>query len=801
MGKIILANLVFLLAVVGACRAAQYGGGTGEPNDPYLIYDANHMNAVGADANKHFKLMADIDLSDFNGLGGNPAFNIIGNDFAPFSGVFDGNGHQISNLNVNCEPFGSELGLFGVVDGGGEIRDLTLVDPNVGGSVYCHSMGALAGSQGSESVISNCHVRGGRISGAFGVGGLVGDSASIIVDCSSSAYVTGEYGVGVLIGIQWEGIVLDCSAEGSVLLIAMPGVVYTTGGGLVGETNGGTILRCYSGGTVRGQMESEVGGMVGRHCGDLLESYSTATVVGDDTSGGLVSSNQGRIIDCYAMGRVESYDYFAGGLASHNGGIIRRCYSTGLVEGLVTGGLVGANVWEGARIEDCYWDTESSGQTEMCGGEYDDASGCDDSGGKATEEMWQESTFSGWDFEDVWTICDRLGYPKFRWQSPPGPIQSAIDAAADGETIVIPPGTYNENINFKGKNLVLKSENPNDPAIVAATIINGDDNCNAVSFSHNEGSNCILDGFTITGATLGIYTRDSAPTIKNCVIRANAGNGLELHEMFERSSPAILNCSIIDNGGAGIVFVGRNYSDIINCVIAGNGWYGILTRHTRVANCTIGGNKMAGLYSNTTGSVVTNSILWDNNEGQAQLESYSSACKPTVTYSNVQGEWEGTGNIDSDPCFVSAGYWADIGDANIVVAPNDPNAVWKHGDYHLQSQAGRWDPNSNTWITDANTSSCIDAGDLGSDWTAELWPHGKRINMGAFGGTSQASMSLSSLGNRADLNNDDIVNLWDFARICNMLQVEGVLLAEDIDRNNRINKIDVSILINNWLWQ
>ena len=67
-----------------------------------------------------------------------------------------------------------------------------------------------------------------------------------------------------------------------------------------------------------------------------------------------------------------------------------------------------------------------------------------------------------------------------------------------------------------------------------------------------------------------------------------------------------------------------------------------------------------------------------------------------------------------------------------------------NGDYHLKSQAGRWDVNSQSWVQDDVTSPCIDAGDQGSDWTAELRPHGECINMGAYGGTPQASMSFQS---------------------------------------------------------
>jgi len=146
---------------------------------------------------------------------------------------------------------------------------------------------------------------------------------------------------------------------------------------------------------------------------------------------------------------------------------------------------------------------------------------------------------------------------------------------------------------------------------------------------------------------------------------------------------------------------------------------------------------------------------------------------------SVPGLFLGEGNIDADPCFA------------------DPF----NGDYHLQSEAGRWEPNIQSWVQDNVSSPCIDAGDPNSDWTAELWPHGKRINMGAYGGTPEASMSSESVGNIADLNNDDTVNLRDFAFIAGAYKTEGILLSEDLNRNNKINGTDLSIFINNWLWK
>jgi hypothetical protein len=82
-----------------------------------------------------------------------------------------------------------------------------------------------------------------------------------------------------------------------------------------------------------------------------------------------------------------------------------------------------------------------------------------------------------------------------------------------------------------------------------------------------------------------------------------------------------------------------------------------------------------------------------------------------------------------------------VNDLNIVVEPNNPNAVWIEGDYHLKSQAGRWDPNSGEWVIDDVTSPCIDAGDPNTPVSDEPEPNGGIVNMGAYGGTIEASLS------------------------------------------------------------
>ena len=312
----------------------------------------------------------------------------------------------------------------------------------------------------------------------------------------------------------------------------------------------------------------------------------------------------------------------------------------------------------------------------------------------------------------------------------------AINEADPGDHIVVEAGIYSENINFKGKSLTLSSTDPNDPAVVAATVISGGNQ--AVTFAGAEDANCVLDGFTITDANNGIYCSQTSPTIINCTITGNAGAGVKL---YNNSNPTIINCCITTNAGSGIEMFkqtsGRriiyNYATITNCVIAENYQHGIFGGIPIITNCTIVANTGRGISSFQP--TVTNSIIYYNSidSDVIQIESDSA----TITYTDVQGDWQDQGNIDAEPYFVEPGFWDLNGTLEDV---NDD--FWVPGDYHLLSQAGRWDDNSQTWVQDVVTSPCIDAGNPDSDWTAELLPNGERINMGAYGGTPQASMSF-----------------------------------------------------------
>jgi hypothetical protein len=315
-------------------------------------------------------------------------------------------------------------------------------------------------------------------------------------------------------------------------------------------------------------------------------------------------------------------------------------------------------------------------------------------------------------------------------------IQAGIDAAVNGDTVLVADGTYtgdgNRDLSFDGKAITVRSENGPESCTIDCEGTTGDPH-RAFSFHNGEGRDSRLSGITITNGLEdgggGISCSDASPTIDNCIITGNTtgwrGGGLWLfdsHALISgctisdnqavsdqvpaaedvfgggvytmSGSPVFVNCRITGNtaeqwmyltaepqGVAGGIYAGP--STLINCLIDGNtanlsiggGWFG---SGSSLINCTITGNTADGSSGGIkceTGVSVTRCIAWNNTPD-------SITGSPTVTYSDVEGGHAGEGNINSDPLFVQG-----------------PNGNW----YLSHTDAGQ-----------TGDSPCIDAGDIPS---------------------------------------------------------------------------------------
>jgi len=251
-------------------------------------------------------------------------------------------------------------------------------------------------------------------------------------------------------------------------------------------------------------------------------------------------------------------------------------------------------------------------------------------------------------------------------------IQAAIDNSNHGDTIVINPGTYtgdgNRDIDFKGKAITVRSTDPNDPNIVAATIIDCNHLGRGFLFHSGEDGNSILSGFTIMNGQAaigaGIYCKNqSGPTISNCVIKSNRADGQESTGFgggISGCKGTIINCTIRGNKA-----VGKSYGSggglydcngkITNCTIsyntigpAGDGG-GLSECNGDIINCTISNNWLegyvgwrgrgGGLYS-CNGAIINSTI--SGNVIVAVQEAYGGGlyeCNGPIINCTIKGNW------------------------------------------------------------------------------------------------------------------------------------------------------------------
>ncbi|UCG33953.1 MAG: DUF1565 domain-containing protein, partial [Phycisphaerales bacterium] len=212
-------------------------------------------------------------------------------------------------------------------------------------------------------------------------------------------------------------------------------------------------------------------------------------------------------------------------------------------------------------------------------------------------------------------------------------IQEALDAAVDGDKIIVlpsagsPAGAYVENLLFPARAIVLRSINPDDPAIVASTVIDGAWLDSVITFAPGTPPEAELSGFTITNGDAdrggGLYLYDSSPSISNNAITtnsaANYGGGLYLIY----SHPLIANNMITGNSASygGGLYLWSSSPTLANNTVAGNscsergGAVYQYNSSATIANNTITGNSAddgGGLYLYSSSPTIANNAITGN---------------------------------------------------------------------------------------------------------------------------------------------------------------------------------------------
>lgn len=439
-GRNFVALLFALLAVMPLW--AQFAGGSGTESDPWLIATRTQLeqlnNYLGADhSDKHFLQTADIDL------GGAPWIPI--GRTTPFYGDYNGDGHNIGNLNIS-DYLGGPSGLFAYIvdatienvflinvwlqfeynfynpmDSGGVENIAPLVVYSNNSDIHnCHATGSINvfAVNGYVSYISGlvCHIEGGHVSDS---------SVNCSVNAGSHWDTLGDAFLSYIGGIACEnnGNMINCKFYGDVycmgISIVAPFMAYLSDvGGVVGN-NLGSIVNCTSTGKINGG--SNTGGLVGMNGGTISRCWSNCVVNGNDYGqGGFVGVNLGVVNDSYAHGSIGSNVYTDlppgyngwGGFAGYNGGSIISSFSYSCVssQDWQVGGFVGSN---DGSVAECYWNIDNINEnTSMGGGDA-----------RTTDDMtypYSDSTYVGWDFTSVWCEDTQAlynnGYPFHRWR-------------------------------------------------------------------------------------------------------------------------------------------------------------------------------------------------------------------------------------------------------------------------------------------------------------------------------------------------------------------------------------------------
>ena len=319
-------------------------------------------------------------------------------------------------------------------------------------------------------------------------------------------------------------------------------------------------------------------------------------------------------------------------------------------------------------------------------------------------------------------------------------IQNGINSASNGDTVLVQPGTYNENIDFLGKSIMVSSLflTTENPEMIELTIIDGNENGSVVTFNSDETEDAHLLGFTLQNGNGnyadpdgngsfwnyggGVYCRDSQPTISHVSIENNTGNqggggGLFCYNASptvisstitgnatddvgggvyarEGSSPSFYQVSITENNaefGGGIYFRNESTPVLDSCLVSGN-W---------------SGNSGAGLVlKNHANAIITHSWIQENESSELGGGLYINNASPEISNTTIHHNFANSGagvyvRAEASPSFnfvtISDNNASQYGEAfylrggSTVTFTN--SIIWYNGEYQVYFRTNE-DPNT-----------------------------------------------------------------------------------------------------------
>jgi hypothetical protein len=351
--------------------------------------------------------------------------------------------------------------------------------------------------------------------------------------------------------------------------------------------------------------------------------------------------------------------------------------------------------------------------------------------------------------------------------------------------------------------------------------------------------NCIIASISSNVDGGGMYNYRGSPTLINCTFNGNSNSGAGGGMYNYSSNPTLVNCTFIHNHaerGGGGMYNSFSNPTVINCTFFGNST----------------GNFGGGMANGNSSPELTNCIFWGNTDGGGTgtdelAQIYGGTI--SVTFSCIQdwtGALGGTGNIGVDPCFVDtdnddyhlksqAGRWKPSDYTNLdatgdgfinlfdftvfakfwqkkgesIPVDLDNSGAVDLSDLALLLDNYLMNYLPGVWVFDNVTSRCIDVGNPGSPLGEEMlsvsddpnkeWGQNLRINIGAYGGTAEASTPPYDWALLADLTNDGTVNFADLVHwVENWLSNDNEWPG-DIDRNGIVDMFDFALLAQDYL--